>query len=456
VSQNRRAQQTLPAQGLQGRPIIALVGRPNVGKSSLFNRLAGTQLAIVEDRPGVTRDRHYATVNLAGHEVIVIDTGGFDPDSNDPMRVGIVQQVQLALQEADVILCVLDATEPILPADRRAVAMLRQHTKPTFFLGNKTDNPKNMSDFNELYALGVPDILPISALHGHGLHELEARIAAILPDPISVEEETIAKDIPFIAVVGKPNAGKSSLINRLLGREQQLVDSRPGTTVDTIDSLVEKRGHRYVLIDTAGIRRKRSVHDAIEIASVLQAIRSLERANIAVLMVDITQGVSEQDTKIAGLIKDRGCGLIIVLNKTDLVNRDAIKTAKQNVQETLAFASWAPCMTLSVKDGRGNSKLLETIRRVHKQFNTRITTAALNRFFEEVLQHHPPPTSGGKPVRLYYITQARTSPPMFVVVCNRPNDVHFSYQRYVINQIRERFGFEGVPIRIMYRGKKDR
>lgn len=453
MTTSRQHRQHLPAGGLEGLPMMALVGRPNVGKSSLFNRLVGGKLAIVQDQPGVTRDRHYAVANIAGHDVIVIDTGGFDPQSQDPMRLGIVQQVQLALQEADVVVCLLDAKQPPLPADHLAIELLRRKTKPTIFVANKIDRPTDTAGLNDLYALGVSDILAISALHGHGLHELESRLASMLPPMQEPPQRADVEDIPQVAVVGRPNAGKSSLINRILGREQQLVDARPGTTVDSIDTLVEKRGQRFVLIDTAGMRRKRSISDAIEAASVVQAIRTLQRANVAILMIDVTQGVTEQDTKIAGLIEDRGCGLITVLNKTDLVSREKLKAAKQQLREALAFAAWAPCLSISATEGRGTTKLLEMINRVHRNFSTRITTGELNRFFEDVLQHHPPPTSGGKPVRLYYITQARTSPPVFVVISNRPSDVHLSYQRYVVNQIRERFGFEGTPIRIVFRKK---
>lgn len=450
---HRQHRQHLPAGGLKGLPMVALVGRPNVGKSSLFNRLAGSKLAIVEDQPGVTRDRHYAVANIAGREVIVIDTGGFDPQSLDPMRLGIVQQVQLALQEADVVVCVLDAGQPPLPADYQAIELLRRHTKPTIFAANKIDHPADTAGLNDLYALGVDDILGMSALHGHGLHELESRLAHLLPPTQESPPQSELDNVPQVAVVGRPNAGKSSLINRFLGREQQLVDARPGTTVDSIDTLVEKRGQRFVLIDTAGIRRKRAISDAIEAASVVQAIRTLQRANVAILVIDVTQGVTEQDTKIAGLIEDRGCGLITVLNKADLVSREKIKAAKQQLREALAFAAWAPCVTISATEGRGTTKLLEMISRVHRNFSARITTGELNRFFEDVLQHHPPPTSGGKAVRLYYITQARTSPPVFVAISNRPHDIHLSYQRYVTNQIRERFGFEGTPIRMVFRKK---
>ncbi|MCB9667093.1 MAG: ribosome biogenesis GTPase Der [Myxococcales bacterium] len=424
-----------------------------MGKSSLFNRLVGTNLAIIEDRPGVTRDRHYAHANMAGRDVVIIDTGGFDPESDDPMRLGIVQQVRLALEETDLTICVLDASEPPLPADRHAAELLRQTKKPVIFVANKLDNPNNSQELSELYALGIGDILPLSALHGHGLHELERLVSQKLPEAEGSNEPVSDVSIPWVAIVGKPNAGKSSLINHLLGRDQQLVDARPGTTVDSIDSVVEKRSGRFVLIDTAGMRRKRSISDSIEAASVLQAIRALGRANVAVLMIDVTEGATEQDTKIAGLIQDRGCGMVVALNKTDLVSRDKLKAAQKNVRETLLFASWAPRVAMSVKDNRGTTKLLETIRHVHAQYHARVPTAELNRFFEDVLAHHPPPTKGGRPVRLYYVTQARTAPPVFVAVSNRPEAVHFSYQRYVINQIRERFGFDGVPIRVVYRKK---
>jgi len=449
----RRPQARRPAGSVVNKPLVAIVGRPNVGKSTLFNRLVGQHLAIVEDIPGVTRDRSYADAFVLGREFVLIDTGGFDPDSDDPMKAGIASQVRLALEECDVVVCVVDATVDPLPADREAIALLRDAGKPVIFVANKADSQSREHDAVSYYELGMESILPISALHGRGIGDLEEAIAERLPDAVEITEPDL--DVPRIAIIGRPNAGKSSLVNQLCGEERQLVDNRPGTTVDSIDTLVERDGARFILIDTAGIRRKRSVKKkGVEGLSVLQAIRSIERSHLVVLMIDAEAGVGEQDAKIAGLANDRGRALVIALNKVDLLNRDAQKTAMDRTREILAFVPWAPMVTVSALEGRGVSALLGRVADAVAEHRKRITTAELNRFFEEVIERHPPPTMHHRSVRLYYITQASIAPPTFVVMTNQPKDVHFSYQRYVVNQIRKRFGFRGTPIRVRYRGKK--
>jgi GTP-binding protein len=449
----RRPEARRAAGSVVDRPLVAIVGRPNVGKSTLFNRLIGEQIAIVEDVPGVTRDRHYADAFALGREFVLIDTGGFDPESDDPMKAGIASQVRLALDECDVVICVVDATVDPLPADREAIALLRNAGKPVIFVANKADSQSKEHDAVSYYELGVESILPISALHGRGIGELEEAIADRLPP--AVVRTAPELDVPRVAIVGRPNAGKSSLVNQLCGEERQLVDDRPGTTVDSIDTLVERDGERFVLIDTAGIRRKRSVKKrGVEALSVLQAIRSIERSDVVVLMIDAVAGVGEQDAKIAGLADDRGRALIITLNKTDLLDRDAQKKAMDRTREVLAFVPWAPMVTVSALHGRGVSALLGRVRDAVTEHQKRIATAELNRFFEDVIERHPPPTMHHRAVRLYYITQASVAPPTFVVMANQPKDVHFSYRRYVVNQIRKRFGFKGTPIRVRYRGKK--
>lgn len=449
----RQRSQRRPAGSVVGKPLVAIVGRPNVGKSTLFNRLAGQHLAIVEDVPGVTRDRHYADAFVLGHEFVLIDTGGFDPESDDPMKAGIASQVRLALEECDVVICVVDATVDPLPADREAVALLRDAGKPVIFVANKADSEAKGHGAVSYYELGLHDVLPVSALHGRGIGDLEDAIAERLPERVQSAEPEL--DVPRVAIVGRPNAGKSSLVNRLCGEDRQLVDDRPGTTVDSVDTLVERDGKSLILIDTAGIRRKRSVKKkGVEGLSVLQAIRSIERSHVVVLMIDAEAGVGEQDAKIAGLAHDRGRALVLALNKTDLLDRDAQKKAMDRTREVLAFVPWAPMVTVSALEGRGINALLGRIEDAVNEHRKRIPTAELNRFFDEVLERHPPPTMHHRAVRLYYITQVSVAPPTFVIMANAPRDVHFSYQRYVINQIRKRFGFQGTPLRVRYRGKK--
>ena len=434
---------------------MAIVGRPNVGKSTLFNRLAGQRIAIVEDVPGVTRDRHYADAFVLGREYVLIDTGGFDPDSDDPMKAGITSQVRLALEECDLVICVVDAAVDPLPADREAVALLRDAGKPAIFVANKADSEQKSHEAVSYYELGLSTIMPISALHGRGIGALEDAIADQLPEVL--EESGPDLDVPRVAIIGRPNAGKSSLVNQLCGEERQVVDDRPGTTVDSVDTLIERDGKRLILIDTAGIRRKRSVNRrGVEALSVLHAIRSIERSDIVVLMIDGEAGVGEQDAKIAGLANDRGRALILALNKVDLLSREKQKKVMDRTREILAFVPWAPLVTVSALEGTGVGALLGRIEDAVTEHRKRITTAELNRFFEEVLERHPPPTMHHRSVRLYYITQVTSAPPTLVIMTNEPKGVHFSYQRYVVNQIRKRFGFRGTPIRVRYRGKKKR
>jgi GTPase len=449
----RRPRKERPAGARTPRPLVAVVGRPNVGKSTLFNRLARANIAIVEDRPGVTRDRHYADAEVLEIPYVLIDTGGFDPESDDPMQEGIAQQVRLALEEADVVLCVLDATSELLSADREAVQLLRRAQKPVLFLANKCDSPKRVNEATHLYELGIDTFLPISALHSRGIGELEEALAKVLPPPKPVEE-TGYEDAPHIAIIGRPNAGKSSLVNQFLGEDRQLVDARPGTTVDSIDTLLEKKGQRYVLIDTAGIRRKSRKKESIEQLAILQAVRAVERCDLVLLMVDAAEGIAEQDAKIAGVAAERGRAMIIVLNKSDLLTREQIDQAITRTREVLNFAKYAPVFLTSALTGRGTTKLLGEVDRVMENFRRRVSTAELNRFFEQVLAHHPPPPQGGRSVRLYYVTQAMVQPPTFVAVTNHPDDVHFSYKRYVQNQIAKRFDFVGTPVRVLYRKKK--
>lgn len=453
-SERASAQQSAAPQR-SGRPLVAIVGRPNVGKSALFNRLLGSRLAIVEDRPGVTRDRLYADATAYGRDFILIDTGGFDPESDDPLKQSIASQVQIAISEADVVICVFDGALEPMPADREAVKLLRSATVPVLYVANKIDNNARALHANDLYRLGIDRLHDVSALHGHGIGDLEQTLLEVLPKAeAKAESEDEGAALPRVAIVGRPNAGKSSIVNRLLGKERQIVDDRPGTTVDSVDTLYDREGDPFVLIDTAGIRRKRSVDAGLEGLAVMQAIRSVERSHTVILMIDANEGAAEQDAKIAGLAMQRGRALAIVLNKMDLLDPKARDVAEKKAREVFSFAAYAPVLRLSAKNGHGVPGLLKAIRTVTANHHKRVKTGEINRFFEEVLAHHPPPTSGGRSVRLYYVTQARTAPPTFVISSNHPDRVHFSYQRYVVNQIRERFGFDGTPVRVHYRAHK--
>ena len=444
------------------KPIVAVVGRPNVGKSTLFNRLVGRKTAIVHDEPGVTRDRNYADVEVRGRSYILIDTGGFDPGSDDPMRQGIKRQIDMAIGEADVIVCVLDATGEPTSTDHAEMQLLRSSQKPVIYVANKVDSEKREIDAMELYRLGIDSLLTVSALHGRRFDELEDAIFDKLPaaepepepDPDAVVEEGVR-----VAVVGKPNAGKSSLVNRLLGEERHLVDDRPGTTRDSIDSVIERAGKRYVFIDTAGIRRKAKVTkeaSVVESLSVLQAIRAMERCDVVLLLCDAEEGVAEQDAKILGLAVDRGRGIVVGLNKTDTLDKHKIGKSEEEARDKLSFVPWAPVVRMSAKTGRGVDGLLESINAVGEAYRKRVPTGALNRFFEQVLATHPPPTHGGRAPRLFYVTQAESSPPVFIVMASDPDKIHFSYRRYVVNQIRKTFGFDGVPVRVFYKARRRR
>jgi GTP-binding protein len=458
------------------RPIVAVVGKPNVGKSSLFNRLVGRPLAIVHDQPGVTRDRHYADVWGVGRSYVLVDTGGFDLDNDDPMGVGIRQQVSLAVAEADVVLCVFDAQTGRTDADREAVAMLRRSGKPVVYAANKADTKMGEGEALDLYRLGVDKVFPISALHGRGMGDLEAAIVDALPpgekeepkpsdDDLDDDEQPVdKKDLPprppRVALIGRPNAGKSSLLNRIAGSERSLVDDRPGTTRDPVDTTVEmKDGRTMMFIDTAGIRRKGKVtkeDDVLEGASVFHAIRAMERCDVAVLLCDGAEGVAEQDAKILGLAVDRGRAIIIAVNKTDLLEAPARKKLEDQARDKLSFVPWAPVVPISAKTGRGVGQLLTTIQEVFTAYRSRVSTGHLNRFFEKVLATHPPPTMGNRAPRLFFVTQAETAPPNFIVMTNEPEHIHFSYQRFLTNQLRKAFGFSGVPLRISYKKRRRR
>jgi GTP-binding protein len=437
--------------------IVAVVGRPNVGKSTLFNRLVGKKLAIVDDQPGVTRDRHYAPAHIHGHNVTLVDTGGFDPTSGDPMQQGIARHVNAAVEEADVIVCVLDGSMSPTGPDREAIKLLRRAKKPVIYVANKVDTARHITAANELYELGIPEIVAVSALHGRGTADLALAIAKQLPKlkrGVTEEPEVEDEITPRIAFIGRPNAGKSSMFNRLTGSERSLVDDRPGTTRDPVDARIESEGRAFLLVDTAGIRKKAKVERGVELIATLQAIRSIERAQVVILMCDATTGVHEQDARLLGMCLERRRAVIVGLNKSDLQKKDAQEQSEEKAREELRFAGWVPMVHLSAKTGRGVKELLDLAARASKEFKRRIPTGELNRFFEKVLEKHPPPTSHGRAPRIFYITQAEAHPPLFIAMCNAPEYITEAYKRFVANQIRKEFDFRAVPISVEYRARK--
>jgi GTP-binding protein len=436
-------------------PIVAVVGRPNVGKSTLFNRLAGKGLAIVDDQPGVTRDRHYAAAHLHGRNVTLVDTGGFDPESDDPMQQGIARHVRAAIEEADVIVCVLDALVPPAQADLEAVRLLRRSSKPVVYVANKLDKPGKFEQASDLYSLGLPNLLPVSAAHGLGTGELAAAIVAQLP--ASSEDAPEEDDgVPRVALLGRPNAGKSSLFNRLSGTERSLVDARPGTTRDPVDSRITIGGRSYLIVDTAGVRRRSKVERGIELVSVLRAIRAMERANVVLLLCDASEGVSEQDARLLGLCVERRRAIVVGLNKMDLLDKAGKKRTLEQAASALNFARWAPTIPLSAKTGMGVDELMRSVGVAADEVRRRVSTAELNRFFRSVLERQPPPTHRGKAPRIYFLTQAEASPPLFVAWASFPESIKVSYQRFVENQIRKAFGFQSVPVHVQYRKRERR
>lgn len=438
-------------------PIVAIVGRPNVGKSTLFNRLSGTQEAIVHDAPGVTRDRHYADVYAFGRTFTLIDTGGFDPAEADAIGRGIARHVRAAVDEADVVLCVLDGQGAPAPADTAAVRMLRQSGKPSVYIANRVDNAALEVEAAELFALGIEPIF-VSALHGRGMAELGQALLAALPPLEGMEQESAAEPeaVPRVALIGRPNAGKSSLLNRLSGQERSLVDDRPGTTRDPVDARIEFKGQAYVVVDTAGIRRKSKVEEGVESASVMRALRSVGRADVVVLLCDIAEGLAEQDARLLGLVAERARAIVVGLNKIDLLTPAQRNDALTAARDQLHFAPWAPIVSFSNQTGEGVTQLMNAVKRSYGQYSTRIPTAALNEFLRTTVEQTPPPRGVTRAPRLYFMTQAQAAPPVFVIMCSAAEEIKDSYRRFISNQIRKTFGFESVPIVIRYRNRRRR
>ncbi len=435
------------------KPIVAIVGRPNVGKSTLFNKLVGDRISIVEDTPGVTRDRIYAEVEWLTHKFTVIDTGGIEPESEDIIVKQMRRQAEIAIETADVIVFIVDGREGLVAADYEVANMLRKSKKPVELVVNKIDNITLEENKYEFYNLGIGEPLAISASQGLGLGDMLDEIVDNFSSIYdSLENESDIK----VAIIGKPNAGKSSLLNKLSGEERAIVSDIPGTTRDAIDSYVEFDGDKYLFIDTAGIRRKSKVYEEVERYSVLRALTSIERADVCVIMIDATVGVTEQDEKIAGLAHEAGRASVIVVNKWDVIEKDdkTMKEFTDKVRCDLSFMPYAPIVFISAKTGQRINKLIDTIKFVASKHTMRVKTGVLNEVISEAVMMKQPPVERGTPLRIYYATQVSVKPPTFVLFVNYTNIVHFSYQRYLENQIRQRFGFEGTPIRIIYREKK--
>lgn len=434
-------------------PIVAIVGRPNVGKSTLFNRLAGKALAIVHDAPGVTRDRNYTDTRVAGRDITLIDTGGFDRTTDDPMGQGIFRHVKAAVSEADVVVCVLDGSAPPTQPDSDAVQLLRQSGKPVIYVANKIDGPRKDWDLAALYELGIDDLIGISALHGRHTGNLEAALAALLPQKERALPADEEDEILRVAFIGRPNAGKSSLFNRLSGAERSLVDSRPGTTRDPVDSVITFKGQKCLVVDTAGIRRKSRVEQGVETYSVLRSIRTIGRANVIVLMNDVTEGISDQDANLLGLCAERGRAIVVGLNKADLLTPTELKSAKAAAAHSLHFATWAPVVALSAHTGRGVGELMKQVLLAGTRMKKRVSTSEINRFFERIVKEHPPPTRAGKAPRIYYLTQTSTNPPTFVAFCSSKEHIAEDYKRFIVNRLRKEFDYEAVPLRLLFRNK---
>lgn len=433
------------------KPVVAVVGRPNVGKSTLFNKLCGQRLAIVDDTPGVTRDRIYGECEWLGREMLLIDTGGIEPYSDDIILSQMRRQAQLAIDSADVIIFVTDVRTGVVATDEEVAAMLQKSGKPIVLCVNKSDSLGDPpAEFYEFYNLGLGDPVQVSAVHGHGTGDLLDAVLEYLPEKSDDEEES---DTVKVAVIGKPNAGKSSLVNKISGEERMIVSDIAGTTRDATDTLVENKYGSFVFIDTAGLRRKSKVDDAIEKYSVIRARMAVERANVCVIMIDATEGFTEQDSKVAGIAHELGKASIIAVNKWDLVEKDGktMDSFRKKLMNDFSFMSYAPIIFISAKTGQRLDRLFELIKYVDTQNAMRISTGKLNDVLASATARVQPPTDKGKRLKIYYMTQASTRPPTFVCFVNNKDLFHYSYQRYLDNRIREVFGLEGTPTQFVIR-----
>lgn len=437
------------------KPIVAIVGRPNVGKSTLFNVLAGEQISIVKDTPGVTRDRIYADVNWLDHYFTLIDTGGIEPETNDVLLKFMREQAEIAIETADVIMFLVDVRQGLVDADFKVADMLRRSHKPIVLVVNKVDSfEKFMPDVYEFYNLGLGDPQPISSSSRLGLGDMLDEVVKHFDDSSKDDTED---ERPRIAIIGKPNAGKSSIINKLLGEERVIVSDIAGTTRDAIDTEVVRNGNQYVFIDTAGLRRKSKIKEDLERYSIIRTVSAVERCDVAVLVIDATEGVTEQDAKIAGIAHERGKGMIIAVNKWDAIEKNdkTIYRFTEDIRDVLAFAPYAELIFISAKTGQRLPKLFETIDAVIENHSLRIATGVLNEIVSEAVAMQQPPSDKGKRLKIYYTTQVSVKPPTFVVFVNDKELMHFSYTRYLENRIRDTFGFRGTPLKFIIRERKE-
>ena len=437
------------------KPIVAVIGRPNVGKSTLFNTLAGERISIVKDFPGVTRDRIYADVEWLNNKFTLIDTGGIEPDSGDKMLKYMRAQAEIAIETADVIMFLTDVRQGVVDSDYKVADMLRRSGKPVVLVVNKVDNfDKFMPDVYEFYNLGIGDPHPISSTSKLGLGDMLDEVIAHFPDKFANEEED---ELPKIAIVGKPNAGKSSIINKLLGEERVIVSDVAGTTRDAIDTKVTYNCNNYIFIDTAGLRRKSKIKEEIERFSIIRTVSAVERCDVCVLVIDATEGITEQDAKIVGIAHDRGKGIVIAVNKWDAIEKNDKTTLKfeKDIRDVLSFMSYAQIVFISAKTGQRLPKLFETIEMVIENNSMRVATGVLNEIISEACAMKQPPSDKGKRLKIYYSTQASVKPPTFIIFVNDKELMHFSYLRYLENQIRETFGFKGTSLKFIIRQRKE-
>ena len=438
------------------KPVVAIVGRPNVGKSTLFNVLAGEMISIVKDTPGVTRDRIYADVDWLDREFTLIDTGGIEPDSSDIILSQMREQAQIAIDTADVIIFITDVKQGLVDSDSKVADMLRRSGKPVVLVVNKVDNfDKYMADVYEFYNLGIGDPVPISAASRLGLGDMLDAVAAHFPEWDPSEEDD---DRPRIAIVGKPNVGKSSIVNRLLGENRVIVSNIAGTTRDAIDTEIVHNGKEYIFIDTAGLRRKNKIKEELERYSIIRTVSAVERADVVLMVIDATEGATEQDAKIAGIAHERGKGIIIVVNKWDAIEKNdkTMKEYENNVRRVLSFMPYAEIMYVSAETGQRLNKLYDMIDMVIENQTLRIATGVLNEIMTEAVAMQQPPSDKGKRLKLYYITQVAVKPPTFVIFVNDKELMHFSYTRYLENKIREAFGFRGTSLKFFIRERKEK